>query len=202
MRFFVIVLTATIGLLAGPLPVNAQVPVSSAQTLAAADTLEADQHTPRGALWRAAVLPGWGQYYNRQYLKIPVVYGALGGLTALALTFNQHYLTYRHAYLYQAYAALVEQGKVESHPYPDYQSDYNRLIARTGSLPTSTLRDQRDKLRRNRDLTYISIGVAYGLSIVDAYVSAHLADFNVSDDLSVQLYPTGSRWCLRITANW
>jgi hypothetical protein len=34
-------------------------------------------HSPRGALWRAAAAPGWGQLYNRQYYKIPFVYAGL-----------------------------------------------------------------------------------------------------------------------------
>jgi hypothetical protein len=147
------------------------------------------------------VLPGWGQFYNKQYLKIPVVYGMLGGVTGLAITFNRQYLTYRHAYLYQAYRALVEQGEIEEHPYLQYEEDHSRLIERTGTLPTGILRRQRDKLRRNRDLMYIGLGIAYALSVVDAYVSAHLADFDVSDDLSLQVAPVGRNLRLRLTFN-
>lgn len=33
--------------------------------------------SPLGAVLRSAVLPGWGQYYNESYLKIPVVWGVL-----------------------------------------------------------------------------------------------------------------------------
>jgi len=34
-------------------------------------------HSPRGALWRAAVAPGWGQIYNRDYIKVPFVWAGL-----------------------------------------------------------------------------------------------------------------------------
>ena len=179
-------------------PTHAQ--SSPPASTAPADSIENDR-TPRGALWRAAVLPGWGQFYNDQYLKIPVVYAGLGGITALAITFNRQYLKYRHAYLYQAYQELLEEGEIDQHPYPEYQDDHARLIDRTGSLSSSVLRRQRDKLRRNRDLMYIGLGIAYGLSIVDAYVSAHLADFDISDDLSLQVAPVGRYLRLRMTFN-
>jgi hypothetical protein len=43
------------------------------------DTIKiAPKHDPRKATFRSAVLPGWGQAYNKEYWKIPVVYGALG----------------------------------------------------------------------------------------------------------------------------
>src|SRR5690625_7897691 len=57
-----------------------------------------DDHSPRGALWRAAAVPGWGQAYNRQYYKLPVVYGGLAGLVYLAVTRHQLYHLYREAY--------------------------------------------------------------------------------------------------------
>src|SRR5690606_8201388 len=57
-----------------------------------------EEKSPRGALWRAAALPGWGQFYNGQYLKIPVVWAGLGGIAATAFIVNREYLLYRHSY--------------------------------------------------------------------------------------------------------
>lgn len=150
----------------------------------------ASDHSPQGALLRAAVLPGWGQLYNRQYLKIPLVYLGLGGLTAAALYVNDRYLLYRHAFLYKAYQERIDQGLIEEHPFPYYEGDYRTLEARFGPVSSRPLRDQRDKLRRNRDLLYFGIGLWYGLTVLDAYVSAHLLDFDVSEDLTVSVTPT------------
>ena len=44
--------------------------------------------------------------------------------------------------------------------------------------------------RGNRDIFYLYIGLAYGLQVVDALVDAHLQDFDVSDDLSLNWQPT------------
>ena len=168
-------------------------------------------HSPRGALWRAAAVPGWGQLYNRQYVKIPIVYLGLGGLTAAALLVNDRYLLYRHAYLFTA------RTNEDSTPvFPEYADDYADLIDKLGLPPESQLtedeiesrrnrleagiRNKRDALRRNRDLLYIGIGLWYGLSLLDAYVSAHLLDFDVSEDLSVQVdpHPTGLSATVRL----
>jgi hypothetical protein len=120
------------------------------------------------------VVPGWGQLYNRQPLKVPIVVAGLTGLTLLAIHNNNQFSRYNRAYLYGVY--LGE----DPHPFPDYQSEYEEFPG----VSTSTLRSQRDGFRRNRDLTIIGIVVAYGLNVLDAYVSGHLFDFDVGEDLT------------------
>lgn len=170
---------------------------SSADTVAARPDSVPD---PKEALWRAAAVPGWGQLYNGDYLKLPVLYGTLGGMTGLIIALNRLYTRYDRAFLYRAYQVRVESGRIDSHPYPGFESDYQTLVDRHGSLSPETLERQRDKFRRNRDLTIIGLGIAYGLSIVDAYVSAHLATFDVSENLSVQLRPSSEGAAL--TVRW
>ncbi|HET6568331.1 MAG TPA: DUF5683 domain-containing protein [Rhodothermales bacterium] len=158
-------------------------------------------HSPKGALLRAAVLPGWGQFYNRQYVKIPVVWAGLGAITVFALRQNSQYLTFRHAYLYAYYNNPEEERPPE---YCDcYADDYRKALSRMGvQVPgpgaddqvqrgqlAPTLRQYRDVFRRNRDLTYFGIGVVYGLTVLDAYVSAHLLDFDVGEDLTLSVTP-------------
>lgn len=157
-------------------------------------------HSPKGALLRAAVLPGWGQFYNRQYVKIPVVWAGLGAITVFALRQNSQYLTFRHAYLYAYYNDPAGERPPE---YCDcYADDYRKALSEIGvqiaepddeqeqrSRLAPTFRQYRDVFRRNRDLTYFGIGVVYGLTVLDAYVSAHLLDFDVGEDLTLSVTP-------------
>ena len=154
-------------------------------------------HSARGALWRAAAVPGWGQIYNRQYVKLPIVYAGLGGLAASAIFVNQRYLHYRHAYLFIA-------PRTDGRAFPEYEDDYLRLLEELnisesrGPQFTDAFRSTRDNLRRNRDLLYIGIGLFYGLSILDAYVSAHLLDFDVGEDLSISIQPAPGGFSARL----
>ncbi len=56
------------------------------------DTLKAEARrkvTPRGAVIRSAILPGWGQWYNRQRWKAAFVLGAEMGLVGSAVYFDR-----------------------------------------------------------------------------------------------------------------
>lgn len=154
---------------------------------------------PRQALQRA-VLPGWGQWYNRQYVKIPVVYAGFGAFTWAALYTNGKYLTYRRAYLYTA------RKDANGEPvFPEYATEYAALLSDLGLEPEANLTDDevvarrmhlepqfrafRDNYRRNRDLLYFGIAAWYGLTVIDAFVSAHLTDFDIGEDLAIRVHP-------------
>ncbi|HYE57202.1 MAG TPA: DUF5683 domain-containing protein, partial [Rhodothermales bacterium] len=156
---------------------------------------DAAGRSPRGALTRALVLPGWGQLYNGQPLKAAVVWAGLGGLGTGVILQHRRYLQLRHAAIYTvcidtdpgttcadpAYARYAE----EAAPYEGYRAD--------------ALRNLRDRARRNRDLFLVGTSAGVALQALDAYVSAHLLSFDVDERLSVQLVPGpgGATWVLR-----
>lgn len=169
-------------LLGASVPAHAQLPDSSDATpdsIAARLNLP-EGHSPRGALWRAAAAPGWGQYYNRQYLKMPVVYLALGGILTAAVYTWDRYLLYRNAWRF-------EQQPEEFPQYEDARASLEGVVDNFGSA--RILRTRRDRFRRWRDLSIIGSGLVYALQIVDAYVSAHLLGFEVGEDLSLNATP-------------
>lgn len=178
--------------------IEAHLPLS----VRAQDTDVGREHSPRGAAWRAAALPGWGQVYNRQYYKLPFVYGGFAGIGYAAWSTHQDYVSYREAYWY-AEPRLWTDGEPE---YPEFADAYRTFLERQDLPPDAelteleaaqrrqrlapTLRQVRDNLRRNRDLLYIGVGLFYGVTIIDAYVSAHLLDFDVGEDLSMGISPS------------
>lgn len=53
----------------------------------------------------------------------------------------------------------------------------------------TSLKNYRDVLRRYVEQSSLVLGLAYLLTITDAFVDAHLARFDVSEDLSLRLTP-------------
>ena len=160
----------------------------------------ADSRAPRGALWRSAAAPGWGQLYNDQPIKLPFIYGALGALVYSAVSNQDDYRLYKEAYQYKAWQELVDAGSEESNPRIDFKSSYDQLVAEFGEISSRPLRNQRNNFRRSRDLSFVGIGLVYGLAMLDAYVSSHLLDFDVGEDLSFRAAPgpDGIRFSARI----
>lgn len=157
-------------------------------------------HSPHGALWRAAIVPGWGQAYNRQYIKLPFVYAALGGLVYSTVVNQRDYRLYRDAYQYKAFQELVDSGTLEVNPSAHLKDAYDDIAATFGAISSRPIRTQRNNFRRNRDLSAIGIGLLHGLAMLDAYVSAHLLDFDIGEDLSLHVTPapTGIETILRV----
>lgn len=129
---------------------------------------------PSRVLFKSMIIPGWGQVVNRQVWKVPIIYGMLGGLTYYSILMNRNYQDYRAAY----YNLQYPDEDPRFGPTPDYIPPDQNL---------ESLRFSRNAYRNRRDLTFIGIALAYGLNIVDAYVFAHMRDFDVSDDLSANI---------------
>ena len=136
---------------------------------------------PGKAALLAALLPGAGQIYNRRYWKLPLVYGALGGVI---------YGEYFYQSRYREFADAV--NIVEVDPTSLQNANGKGRIGPNAAKVRSLdgLRSNVVFFRGNRDIFYLYIGLAYSLQIVDALVDAHLKDFDVSDDLSFHWEPT------------
>ncbi|MBD2724034.1 DUF5683 domain-containing protein [Hymenobacter armeniacus] len=132
---------------------------------------------PGKAALLATILPGAGQIYNRRWWKLPVVYGALGGVVGAEIFWQRRFTEFSDAYdLVTANPKLIGSQSL---------SPRARLYTRPDGIKSALV-----YYRGNRDIFYLYIGLAYGLQIVDALVDAHLKDFDVSDDLAVHWQPT------------
>jgi hypothetical protein len=111
--------------------------------------------SPWGAVLRSSILPGFGQFYNESYWKIPIVLGGIGYFFYEWNSNNNLYNKYRDLYLHE-----INKNSTASDFY--YK--------------------QKEKVRDQRDMYAIFIGLAYLLNLIDAYVDAHLFDFNVTNE--------------------
>lgn len=129
---------------------------------------------PKSVMYKSLIIPGWGQVINKQIWKVPLIYGLLGGLAWYSVYLTKTYHDYRAAY-YNLNPNTPEDNRFG--PTPSY-------IPENASL--EAIRTTRNSLRNRRDFIYITIGLAYGLNVIDAYVYAHMRSFDVSEDLSMR----------------
>ena len=121
--------------------------------------------SPWTAVALSAVLPGLGQFYNESYWKIPII-AAVGGYFGFEIIRNNNkFLEYRDKYAESQNDTLFGANPI----YKDFREFY---------------RDQRDQF-------IIYFGLLYLVNLFDAYVDAHLYDFDVSDEVKIGFLKNG-----------
>ncbi len=145
-------------------------------------------HSPRKAVLFSAVCPGLGQAYNRKYWKIPIIYGAFMGLSYGIMWNQQYFKDYKYGYIdflngtpNPTWQNLVVEGK---------ETDEAHL-----AWVKRVLKQKRDRYRRWRDMCIIGMAGVYALNIIDAFVDAQLIDFDISEDLSLNVSPSIMQTC-------
>lgn len=128
------------------------------------------QPNPKKAGLYAALVPGLGQVYNRQYWKLPIVYGGLAVAGYMVVFNSNEYNTYRKAYI----------GRINN-PYPtdEYVGVYN----------TEQLKQIQDDYNRSLNMSVLFASVGYLVQVLDAITAAHLRNFDISRDISMQMRP-------------
>ncbi|APY09247.1 hypothetical protein BWZ20_13455 [Winogradskyella sp. J14-2] len=130
---------------------------------------EIDPLRPSKAAFYSAVLPGAGQFYNKKYWKIPIVWGAIGTGVYFYLRNDKQYDRYRDAYK-RRLAGFTDDEFSDANGNP--------LISNDGLIRAQ------QQFRRNKEVSLlVTIGL-YALNIIDANVDAHLLQFNVDENLS------------------
>ena len=126
--------------------------------------------TPKKTALFSAVVPGLGQFHNKQYWKIPVIYGLIG----VSVYFLNDNIKNYNAFRREAAGRVSLDPNFES-KFPNYNDQQ--------------VKDAQDYYRRNLDLTALLTAVGYTLQVIDAVVFAHLKGFDISDDISLNLRP-------------
>jgi hypothetical protein len=156
-----------------PKPASGKIP-------AEADTGKKERSLAAKAALRSAMIPGWGQIYNKKYWKLPLVYGALAVPVATIAYNLDWYKKCREAY-------NIRYFNDTSRVVPDLPTD--GIDQQLQPLSTQSLRLYRNEFRKNVDLSVLALLAIWGLNVLDATVDGHLRSFNVSDDLSLKLDP-------------
>ncbi len=135
---------------------------------------------PSKAAFYSAILPGLGQIYNRRYWKVPIVYGAIG-TGVYAYVYNDD--------LYDRFRNAFKRRRAGFTDDEFYDVNGSGIVPGSPDLSDEALQDAQERYQRDRDLALlITIGL-YAFNIIDANVDAHLKQFNVNDDLSLDVKP-------------
>ena len=139
---------------------------------------------PQRALWLSALCPGLGQIYNRRYWKLPIVVGAFVGLSYGASWNNRMYKDYSKGY------RDVMDDDPDTRSYMDFFPPTVRESDLDVAWLQKVMKNKRDYYRRYREICVIAMVGVYLINIVDAYVDASLAHFDISPDLTLDVTPT------------
>ena len=125
------------------------------------------KYNPTKAGLYSAVLPGLGQYYNKKYWKIPIVWGAIGAGVGVIVYNDKQYKRYRAAYI----------AELNGQPHE---------FSNIPGVDKTVLGNSQDSAKRYRDYSIAITGVVYILAIVDAVVDAHLYEQRHDPDLALK----------------
>ncbi|GGG27562.1 hypothetical protein GCM10011344_30460 [Dokdonia pacifica] len=140
------------------------------------DTIKTQQSIdplrPAKAAFYAAALPGLGQAYNKDYWKLPIVYGALGTGVFFAIDNDREFKRYRTAFKDRL------AGRIDEFTIVNEDGSTTEVFTNDGLI------DAQDFFRRQKELAILITAGMYVLQIIEANVDAHLSQYNVSDDLT------------------
>ncbi|MCH1431853.1 MAG: DUF5683 domain-containing protein [Flavobacteriaceae bacterium] len=127
-----------------------------------------DPLTPSKAAFYSAVVPGLGQAYLGKAWKVPIIYAAIGASLYYYDQNNKIMNSYRTAYKRRLNGFFDDEFLEKAIP-----------------IETEQLLIGIEFHKNYRDIAIVLAAAAYMLNILEANVSAHLLQFNVSEDLSV-----------------
>ncbi|MCC9135174.1 DUF5683 domain-containing protein [Pontibacter silvestris] len=160
-------------------PDSVRVPVNNA----AADTTKGfflkTWDKPAKAALFSTIVPGLGQAYNNSYWKVPIIWGTGAVLGYFLVENNRNYQDYREALLLRN--SGEEDKYYNNERFPSLAADYQ--------YGDQNLKYRRDTYRRWRDMTILLSLVGWGLNVAEAYVHAHMKEFDIGEDLSLRMQP-------------
>lgn len=126
------------------------------------------KNQPGKATIYSILLPGLGQAYNGEYWKIPIYWGMMIGSYHFYALNSKNYKRFKRIH------------NEATNPDGGY----------TGSIPAERALYFRNVYRRYRDYSVVAIVGSYLLQVIDANVFAYMQDFEMNDELTLNVTPT------------
>ena len=127
-----------------------------------------DYPSPGKATIYSILCPGLGQIYNKEFWKLPIYWG---GMVACVYFYSTNVVNYNR--------------------FRDiYREATDPEVQYTGPITADVAKYYRDVYRRYRDYSVLAFAAVYLLQVIDANVFSYMHDFNVSDDITLDVSPT------------
>ena len=123
---------------------------------------------PSKSTFYSILLPGMGQIYNGEAWKLPIYWGLMAGTIHFAHDNNVQYQRWKWIHN----MATSEDESVEKPPQSAETAKYYR-----------------DAYRRLRDYCILGVALVYVIQAIDANVFAYMQDFEVNDNITLQMSP-------------
>ena len=124
---------------------------------------------PGRATMYSALLPGLGQIYNGELFKVPIYWGGLLVSSHLLVKYTTNYKRFK---------------RIHNEP-----TSTDPEISGNVPINGETAKWYRDVYRRYRDYSIVATVRVYALQVLDANVFAYMHDFEVTDDISMNIEP-------------
>ena len=125
---------------------------------------------PGRATIYSLLFPGLGQIYNGELFKVPIYWGCLLGSTYFLTTYNTNYKRFKR----------IHNEATSTDPE----------VSSKVPISGETAKWYRDVYRRYRDYSIVATIAFYMLQVIDANVFAYMHDFEVDDNISMNIEPT------------
>ncbi|MDX1478324.1 MAG: DUF5683 domain-containing protein [Saprospiraceae bacterium] len=159
-------------------------------TVEVAEPLPADEEQQKARLFagrpgKAAlyslVIPGAGQIYNKRWWKAPIVWGGVGTAYAVVRFNTDKYQCYRDAYIQRLTTDMEGMEPIDKFNGSDPEFPLR--------LSADQIRTFRDRFNRFRQTSIIVMGLVWVAQSAEAFVDGHLREFDISDDLTLEVRP-------------
>jgi hypothetical protein len=139
-------------------------------------------HSPVKAILESAIIPGWGQVYNNNIWKIPLIYAALSSLTITAIYNNRNYQRYLRLYHYYNDISKIT---IKTRDYVYFENLLKDNISQAEVAGAA------DDSQRYFQMSILGLAAVWGIQIIDAYIDAKFAhSFSMDNNLSIKIAPS------------
>ena|ERR1700761_25127 len=139
-------------------------------------------HSPHKAVMHSLMVPGWGQVYNRQYWKVPLIYTGLGLFVSVYVFNQQNYSITLKIAQDREKGITPAPGAKEYTLFNQYQQ-YN--------ISTQAIDDAVAGYKRNEELGIFGFVAIWGIQMIDAYIDAKFQHtYSIDNNLSLKVSPS------------